>query len=282
MHKWHDATGVSILLFCFLGTWLLSEKFNSQKKKDVPALSNSPAVVKNNLSIRPALALSLALGLLVSEISVRSWYRFHEGASSQQQWTIQVPDRKQVKKFEIDKAVTSRLLCDEGHAFGWLESDFTKWQMLYFVWQPAWTQLQRIAVQDGKNHGPEHCLSAIGKTLKSNDGVKMIEFSQGKLPFQRYVFDDDGEKLHVFFCLWQDRLASWSEADYEKYYLKSPRLISILRGNRSAGEGLQILELAVWGIDNGKDAEAALIHQLNELVKVQSDSKLKADNGSSH
>lgn len=271
MGQWHDPTGVAILVICFTCLWFLSQRY---AKKD---FANSPMVNpvafdtgKNPGNLFPApLLISLGVCLVISELATEFWYRQHEIASTRKPlWQLRFPENtNSFRAFEISKVVSDRLKYDEGHALAWKDNESRKWQMLYFRWQPADSRFQRVVVQDGKNHAPESCLSRSGKKVLAVNGLKTLQADGISLPFQSYVFEDQGERMHVYFCLWQDYFLRLSEADYAKFSRQSPRLAAVAAGNRSAHEGLQVLELAVWGIDDDLAADKAAQEELQKWVK---------------
>ena len=276
MDKWHDPTGVAILLICFASLWGISRVFF--RKSDATTPSHLPAETRLVPNPMPKfLFISLAVSLLVAEVVVETWYRVHERDRPVERdslWSLHFPEARQFHEFEISKTLSDRLKYNEGHAIGWNGVDGHKWQMLYFRWEPARNRYQRIVVQDGKNHVPESCLASSGKKMISDEGIRLLDTRGLALPFRSYVFDDDGVRLHVYFCLWQDYFAHLNKADCEKYLTTSPRLAAVALGNRSAGEGLQILELAVWGINDSQEAEKAAQRELRRWLQSREESTL--------
>ena len=266
MGKWHDPTGVAILIICFASLWGLSRWFVQQAPSTKPApVPSVDWVFPNPIS----LWITLIVCFVSTEIATEAWYRSHERTGSQNSlWRIHFPENKgEFHEFEISDTVRDRLKFAEGRAVAWNDTDGSKWQMLYFEWKPATTRYQRIVVQDGKNHVPESCLSASGKKLISDHGIKLLDVGGLALPFRSYVFDDDGERMHVYFCMWQDYFAVLDKPSYDRFLTASPRLAAVALGNRSAGEGLQVLELAVWGIDDDQEALRSVQRQLERWVQ---------------
>jgi hypothetical protein len=84
------------------------------------------------------------------------------------------------------------------------------------------------------------------------------------LPFQSYVVKDESGPLHVFYCLWEDRASVQSFSTTTMTYAN--RLAPVLAGRRNSGE--RSLEVAIWGIPDAQDAEAALARELEKLVSL--------------
>ncbi len=268
MENWHDPTGIAILVICFASLWGISRWFVRKSPRVTPAFPHLADWDFPNPM--PKFLWVMLLAFFVSaEVFTETWYRAHGRDFGQNSlWRIQFPeDRSAFHEFEISKTTSDRLKFSEGRAVAWNDAEGRKWQMLYFKWKPAHSRYQRIVVQDGKNHVPESCLSSSGKKLISDEGIKLLDAQGLALPFRSYVFDDEGERMHVYFCMWQDYFARLDKTAYDKYLTASPRLAAVALGNRSAGEGLQVLELAVWGIDKDQDALAAAQRELRRWVQ---------------
>ena len=266
MEKWHDPTGVAILVICFLSLWGLSRWSIRNLSPTTSASLPAPGLA---FSSPASLWITLMICFASTEIVTETWYRWHgRSASGKSLWRLHVPENPAAfHEFTLSKATSDRLRYSEGRAMAWKDADGHKWQMLYFKWEPAQSRYQRIVVQDGKNHVPESCLSSSGKKLISDEGIEVLEVEGLSLPFRSYVFDDDGETMHVYFCLWQDYFARLDQPDFEKYLTTSPRLAAVAMGNRSLGEGLQVLELAVWGIDDRREALSSVQRELRRWVQ---------------
>ena len=64
--------------------------------------------------------------------------------------------------------------------------------------------------------------------------------------------------MHIFYCLWEDR---GTEQDLRPTDLTlRNRLEPVLAGRRNRGQ--RSLEVALWGIDDDQEAEAALAQEL--------------------
>lgn len=268
MDKWHDPTGVAILAVCFVSLWGMAQLFVRKRRFEPHTHPKASSLLPSR--VPTTFFLSVAVFFLGGEVSIETWYRLHSRAFSENPlWEIEVPKKQnQLREFAVSKPAQDRLRYDEGHAFGWNGEDGHKWQMLYFRWKPARTRFERVVVQDGKNHVPESCLSASGKNLISDAGIKLIQINGRSLPFRTYVFADDGQSMHVYFCLWQDYFAQLTKGEYKKYFTNSPRLAALVLGNRSFGEGLQVLELAVWGMDNQQAADKAVERELQRWIRM--------------
>jgi hypothetical protein len=80
-------------------------------------------------------------------------------------------------------------------------------------------------------------------------------------------FDYDGKPVYVYFCLWQDRLKSGEQLRMRDHW--DDRLVgleSVLLGERNLAQ--QTLEIAVFGYTTSQQAESALRHQIQNLVRI--------------
>ena len=148
---------------------------------------------------------------------------------------------------------------DEAVSAAW--SDEGKlWQMVFLRWNPG-----RIAVHLAKSHTPASCLTAAGKNLVSVSNLKYFQVGPLELPFRVYVVEESGRKGYVFYCLWEDRAAQQGFAATSLTYRN--RLEPVLAGRRNLGQ--RSLEVAVWGFEDAPLAEAALVRQLEKVIRVQ-------------
>ena len=71
--------------------------------------------------------------------------------------------------------------------------------------------------------------------------------------------------MHIFYCLWEDH---GTEHDLHPADLTlRNRLEPVLSGRRNLGQ--RSLEIAIWGINDAKEAEEEFVRELKELIKVK-------------
>jgi hypothetical protein len=149
---------------------------------------------------------------------------------------------------------------DEGFNGTWQRGNEQRWQAIFFRWNPG-----RIAVHLAKSHTPEVCLTAAGRELVSQSGLRPVPVHGLQFPFLSYVVKDENGPLHVFYCLWEDRADAQSFRTTTMTYAN--RLAPVLAGRRNSGQ--RSLEVAIWGIADHQEAEAALARELQTLIKVE-------------
>jgi len=115
-----------------------------------------------------------------------------------------------------------------------------------------------------KSHTPEICLTAAGRELVSQSDLRAVPVHGLQLPFRWYVFRDENGPLRVFYCLWEDRANPQFFRTTSMTYAN--RLAPVLAGRRNSGQ--RSLEVAIWGIADQQEAEAALASELETLIKV--------------
>lgn len=260
--KWHDPTGVTILVACFFCLWWLGI-FLARRKTAVLASSAEGGLVDFPEINHGLVPLIVALGVWIAavEISVEAWYRSHEAKlPPAQQWGIAWPTNNSAFE-EMPLPATARqiLRYDEGRGAAWRE-DGTAWQMIFLRWNPG-----RTALHLAQNHTPEVCLTAAGHRLDVISEREWIDADGLRLPFAIYQVTDTTRPFFVFYCLWDDRAGTQTFETMSLTY--GNRLAPVLAGLRNPGE--RSLEIAVSGTDGTPDAEAAVKQELEKLIVRQ-------------
>jgi len=205
--------------------------------------------------------------LVLVEVGVQAWYRWHERSpKSQENWSLRLAGLdSSFKKIETPASVLRQFNADENTELRWQDQDQgANWQLYYFRWLPAHTVKNRVTVQLAKTHGPEKCLPAAGMRLESYLGIKAVQVEGLTMALQHYVFGSQGRPVHVFYAIYEDPTGSGELANRRRDF--NSRVAAALAGSRNYGQ--RFLELAVWGIADPQQAEAALQKQLEQLVRV--------------
>jgi exosortase len=260
MNRWHDPTGVGILVACFTGLWLVALRL---KRHSPPARSHS-AEDSVAVILPKWIAIGLPLWVIAVEGGNAAWFGLREQADPNLTnwrviWPIEKPGLREV---EITPAVAAQLQTDEGRSMSWVGPDSTAWQMFSFRWGPAHNLKDRVRVQLARGHRPDICLPASGLTQVADYGIKEFDVAGFRMPFHSMLYEDRGIPLHVYFCIWEDGPEGTMSNLREN---SANRLRAALDGSRSIK--LRTLELAVWGYSNDNEADAALQRQLQESVE---------------
>jgi exosortase len=253
--NWHDPAGHTILMICLLGLWglsmLLSRKDEAHQVR--PTLSTPYRI--------PRLALGILLAVtLIAEAGTQVWYGVHESRTTQlAPWAITWPTQAtNWKEVPVDEASQGLLRYNEGGGGDWV-ADGHNWSMYFFKWLPG-----RTAGLFIKNHRPDICLPASGMTQRGGVRNKVLSVNGIPLPMRSYVFENAGQKLHVFYCYWDGTPLEAGVVDQENW-TASGRLDAVKRGKRDVGT--QMLEIVAWGYDDDTKAEQAALEQLRQIIR---------------
>jgi exosortase len=266
IQAWHDPAGLTILLVCLFGLWLLSLMMRrASSDATVEQVSNLPIVRTRHWESRgtswPLLA-ALAVWLVLAEAGVQFWFRIHQTPWVDSRWTVHWPNSESgYKSVPIAPEAENLLRYNEGGGATWQAADGRQWMMYFFRWLPG-----RTAARFVKIHRPDICLPASGMTLERDNGLQLLSVNGVRLPVRSYRFDDRGAPLHVFYCYWDARssyetIASAEEEDWTP----RGRVRAALRGRRDAGA--QMLEVIVWGYGTDDEASQALQRQLAQVIR---------------
>jgi len=260
IEAWHDPAGLTILIVCLFGLWLVS--LVMLRGGDRPQIPPPPSTQNVPARLSSSLLIGLGMWLLLVEVSVQIWYRAHQIAASSR-WAVHWPESENnYKPVPIAPEAESLLHFNEGGGAAWEGDDGHRWIMYFFKWLPG-----RTAARFVKVHRPDICLPASGRTMERNNGLRMIAVNGLNMPIRSYRFDDRGSPLHVFYCYWDARSSyeSVAAAEAEDWSARG-RIRAALQGRREIGA--QILEIIVWGYQDDDEANAALARELGRLVRA--------------
>ncbi len=129
-------------------------------------------------------SIFLTAWLFIVEAGTELWYRSHEwGVPKTTAWSVEFPrDNPTFQDLPFSDKTKQFLRFDEGWNGTWQEGSEQKWQAIFFRWNPG-----RIAVHLAKSHTPEVCLTAAGRDLVSQSGLRPVRVHGLQLPFRSYV-----------------------------------------------------------------------------------------------
>jgi exosortase len=261
IEKWHDPAGMTILLICLAGLWILSLIMQRRSVFVSEQAPSGETMVPVRFS--QTLLIGLILWILVVEASVQSWYRFHQPSTVDTRWTVNWPtSESDYKSVPVSTEAENLLRYNEGGAGTWQGNDGRPWMMYFFRWFPG-----RTAALFVKIHRPDVCLPASGMTLSHDAGLRLITVNGASLPIRSYRFYDRGTPLHVFYCYSDGRSSYENAAAAEREdWTARGRLWTAWQGRRDVGA--QMLEIVVWGYEDDHDAEEALQRELAKIIRV--------------
>ena len=258
--KWHDPTGVTILLGCFFALWMLGMWLAPKHviAPVAPAATNPANLGRPRGKLLPLLVVLVAWFVAV-EISVEAWYRWHEQRLPlATPWTMRWPTNNPTFKAAfLPERARQILRYDEGRSVAW-ETDGIGWQAVFLRWNPG-----RTALHLAQNHTPEVCMTAAGHRLKTLSETTWFTAGDLRLPFIVYAVTDTPRPVYVFYCLWEDRASSQGRGTMMFTYRN--RLAPMLQGLRNPGQ--RSLEIALTGELDATQAEATLQNELGKIIQ---------------
>jgi exosortase/archaeosortase family protein len=288
LHRWHDTAGNSVILLVLPGVWALARLLRQppgtptapdpSSERGTPADGSGPLIpatsqpgpqpqALNTASARPAHCplwpwfLSV-LWLGIVQTGVELWYRAHEiGQTPQAGWTVQWPAEQPLfRQTPLDDTARAMLRCDVGRGAAWADPAGHRWQAFFLRWEPG-----RSSAQLASGHTPDICLRGLGHKLIEDLGLQPAQAAGLTFPFRQYVFGQGSTRLHVFYCLWEDRAPNATAASASQT-TRGGRLGAAIAGRRHRGQ--QVLSLAVEGPGTPEEARTALHRLLPGLVRT--------------
>lgn len=283
--KWHDSAGMSILVACFLSLWGVAalmmgrwgirpstndNRVSLPKPRSESDLPGNPGSLFSPLRNFKDFMIVAGVWTGLSLIATELWYRSHERVSpSAVHWTALAPKSKaSFQEIPLTEFISKKIGHDIGLASKWEEDDGKLWSLYFFRWFPD--SIQKVIM--ARQHRPDVCLPAAGSHQVSDEGIIYLDAGSLKLPFRRYVFEQEGRPFHVFFCQWEDGKETQSGLAKSE---QLGRFQSVLNGRRKLGQ--QTMELILMGYESLDAAEAAVRARLTSLVEVRS-SDARLDN----
>ena len=275
MERWHDLTGVILLVGSFLSlwgvaVWLGRGRPKVESRKRVAETEARPPAAGISATQRPsvsALALGLVAWAAVVELSTEAWFRSHEDHGGRSiAWSANWPGANPTLQTNIIAENSLRILqCDQDASASWTEGDGVFWQAFYLRWQPANSFYGRAREALSKFHNPGDCLPASGMKLQEQFAPVSLPVRPGfNLTFDRYVFTANGRELQVFFAQTEDTTGG-SQASTRMTHLA--RLKAALAGSRNYGQNN--FEVALAGPVTPADALRLFRARLPELIQIQ-------------
>ena len=270
MEKWHDPTGVILLVGCFLCLWGVAV-WLAQAKEKIETLKMEGGDQKAEVSVS-VLALCLLFWAMAVEVSTEAWFRSHEVRGGQSvAWSARWPTANSTLQTNTIPQNALRILqCDEHASASWTGDDGIFWQAFYLRWFPADSFYGRTKEALSKSHNPAECLTGAGMKLQARLNPVLLPVRPGlNLWFDRYVFAADDREMFVFFSQTEDL------TDNDTFSLRTTplaRLRAALAGSRNYGQNN--FEVAVTGPETAAAALRSFTARLPELIEIQSASSL--------
>ena len=257
MQAWHDTVGNIIMLIVL--PCLMAMAYLMKPKVPDAAVPTSPTP-----HVFPAIprwvGLSVLGWLLMVQLATEAWYRFHEaGLIPNTHWSIAWPVQDaQFKKTSIPENSLAILRCSDSQAASWQDNDGNGWSAFLLRWNPG-----KNSVQLAKGHRPDICFPAAGVQLVEDFGRVTLDPNGLKMTFRHQSFASGTKLLHVFYCLWSDRVSAHENSTVEDGS-QLTRIRDVMEGKRNLGQ--QVLEIVIQGPDSAEDAVTLLKQRLPQLI----------------
>ena len=258
MESWHDTAGTLIMFIVLPSLMGLAYLMR-------PKLSPTLPPPKGVSGVFPKASCWIGLSVLAWLLTVQGvtelWYQQHEielipNIRWSVAWPIQYP---QFKKTAIPTASMTILRCSDSDAASWQDEFGNEWSAFVLQWKPG-----KNSVQLAKGHRPDICFPAAGARLADDFGRVTLDASGVELNFRHLTFVSGAKLVHVFYCLWSDKISPHEQPVVEDGS-QAGRIRAVLQGERNLGQ--RVLEIVVAGPSSKDDAVALLKTQLPLLVK---------------
>jgi len=265
MEAWHDLAGLLVMLIvlpsllglaCIIRQKIPTGRLNRQADSLRP-------VTQLELPPMPQWAWLLALIWIgVGELGGEAWYRLHETKLiTNARWSVAWPAQNlRFKKASLPEKALTILRCSNSEAATWEDEEGNLWSGFLLRWRAG-----KNSAQLAKGHRPDICLPAAGARLLNDFDQVNIPCRDFEIPFGHQAFDSAGKVVHVFYCLWPDRVSPDETRLLEDGSQKS-RMLAVLAGKRNLGQ--QVLEVVISGPDSQDEAVALMKSKLPALVQM--------------
>ena len=257
MQAWHDTIGTVIMLIvlpCLMGMAYLMKP----KAAAVQPSERMPDVFPK---ISRGAGLAVLGWLLLAQVATEAWYRYHEASLiPNTRWSLAWPVQdSQFHKTSIPENSLAILRCSDSQAAAWEDDAGNEWSAFLLRWNPG-----KNSVQLAKGHRPDICFPAAGAQLVDDFGRVSLDPNGVAMTFRHQSFESGSKLLHVFYCLWSDRVSAHEEAAVDDGS-QAGRIRAVMEGKRNLGQ--RVLEIVVQGPDSGEDAVSLLKLQLPQLIR---------------
>ncbi|HWW00003.1 MAG TPA: exosortase/archaeosortase family protein [Candidatus Acidoferrum sp.] len=259
MEAWHDTAGILVMCILLPGLVALAHVM----KRNLPASRGAQSAARLTQWAMPRwVGIATLAWLAGAEVTTELWYRTREHDLVRNPgwavaWPVQSPH---FRKTSVPQTSLAILRCSESESASWEDEDSDEWSGFLLRWRPG-----RNSAQLAKGHRPDICFPAAGARLVEDRGQVTVEVHGMALRFRHQIFESGPRLMHVFYCLWPDRVSRHETALLEDGSQLS-RLLAVMAGKRNLGQ--QVLELVVLGPDTNEAALALFRRQLPALIQV--------------
>ncbi len=260
MAAWHDTAGLVVMFIVLPSLMLLAYVMKPKTPVELGLPSSPPGLL---LQTPRWIGLSIMGWLLAVGLATECWYRYHEKALIPNvEWSVVWPvDQPQFTKIAVPPNALAILRCSDSNAGAWQDQAGNHWSAFVLRWDPG-----KNSVQLATGHRPDICFPAAGAQLVDDFGRVTLDASGVAIPFRHQSFTMGAQLIHVFYCLWSDRILPQEGTPGEASPYAS-RLFAVMAGKRNLGQ--KVLEIVVQGPDSSEEAVTTLKQELPSLVRRQ-------------
>jgi len=256
MESVHDTAGILIMLIVLPGLLGLNYLMQPKTQRPEPAPSGKffiPALPR-------WIGVTILLWLAAIEITNEAWYRAHENnLVANTNWSVAWPETaSHFKRTAIPENSRVILRCDNSSAAAWEDDAGNDWSVFVLSWNPG-----RNSTQLAKGHRPDICLPAVGAKLIHDFGRIPVAADGFEMPFHYQTFETGDKLLHVFYCLWSDKIEPTNRVVDDSS--RMGRIRSALAGERNLGQ--KVIEVVICGPETRDEAISLLRTQAPDLIR---------------
>jgi exosortase len=250
LQRWHDTIGNLTMVVCLALIWLLSlllTKLGVRRPKMHHAPNEVITTPSGPFTIR-AMCLNVAI-LGLSELATTSWYSYHElQVPPPVNWVLNWPkEAPQFTQTPFGDRVQALLKYNRATNASWQSRNGSKWQIYILEWDPG-----RVSKFLSSAHYPTVCLPATGLKLVKETEQWIYSYGGLELPFNTFIFDEQGRNVYVFHAVVEDRPRPDGTALSYRQVTSSERIISVFRGERNLGQ--RVIGIALRGPSSTQEA----------------------------
>jgi exosortase len=262
MEAWHDAAGLLVMIIVLPSLLALAYWMKPRTRKPSPGSAGVPRTGASCLPAIPRWVGVLALLWIgAGEVGSETWYRVHETRLiATTRWSVAWPAQSpRFTKTAVPEKALAILRCSNSDAAAWGDDAGDQWSGFLLRWNPG-----KNSAQLAKGHRPDICFPASGARLVEDFGQVMVPVRAFEIPFHHETFDTGGKLVHVFYCLWPDRVSP-QEKPLREDGSQASRLLAVFAGKRNLGQ--QMLELVLAGPESEREAVAVIKSTLPRIIQ---------------
>ncbi len=260
MEAWHDTAGLLVMIIVLPSLLGLAHVMRPRTQRPAPAVKPEPMV----FPLIPRWVGILALVWIgAGELAAEAWYRSHEiSLIATSRWSLAWPVQSpRFRKTAVPENSLAILRCSSSDAGIWDDDAGNQWSAFLLRWKAG-----KNSAQLAKGHRPDICFPAAGARLIDDFGQMTVPVHEIEIPFRHQTFEMGGKLVHVFYCLWPDRVSP-NEKPLLEDGSQASRLQAVVAGKRHLGQ--QVLEIVIAGPESQSEAVSLLQQHLPMLIRLE-------------